>query len=154
MPAPLPSTDVAVWRRLSAQGALGPARMLAAIGLAGTLVAAVVIGALHLLPQTAGISPVTRTISEYALTDVGCAVHPGCALAVRRVAGDSRGVGAGGSGQAWVTGVLFGVLWSAALLAWSCFPSTTGRSGPARTGRSTGRPASSPLSACRWRCCC
>jgi hypothetical protein len=40
------------------------ARLLAAVGLAGAAVVVILIGVLHLLPATSGISPISRTISE------------------------------------------------------------------------------------------
>ncbi len=135
MPAPAPTTDVAVGRRLPEQGTLRPARMLAAIGLAGTLVSAVVIGSLHLLPQTAGISPVTRTISEYALTDVGWLFTLGVlslsagSLAIL-VASVLAGLARPGS-----PGILFGMLWSAALLAVVLFPKHNWAVGPSTNGQ-------------------
>ncbi|RIJ67797.1 DUF998 domain-containing protein [Nakamurella silvestris] len=47
------------------------ARRLATFGLTLVAVTLLAIGALHLLPQTSGISPVRRTISEYALSPLG-----------------------------------------------------------------------------------
>lgn len=135
MPAPAPSTDVAVGQRLSARRALGPARMLAAIGLAGTLVAALVIGALHLLPQTAGISPVTRTISEYALTDVRWLFT----LAVSSLSAGSLAILAAsvlaGLARPGSLGILLGALWSVALVAVVLFPKHSWAVGPSTTSQ-------------------
>ena len=44
---------------------------LAALGLVAITLTLVLVGALHLLPETSGISPVRRTISEYALSPLG-----------------------------------------------------------------------------------
>ena len=86
-----PATEVAVRSAIAptveSDREWGRARLLAAVGIGGAVLAAVVIGALHLLPGTADISPISRTISEYALTDSGWAFNLGVvALAIGSLA--------------------------------------------------------------------
>lgn len=111
------------------------ARSLAAAGIAGALLAVVLVGTLHLLRQTAGISPVRRTISEYALTDLGWAFNLGavalalgslCVFAALVVAGQARR----GS-----LGVALGIAWSAALLVVVMFPKHNWAIGPSTNGQ-------------------
>jgi hypothetical protein len=111
------------------------ARLLAAAGIAGTMLAIVLVGALHLVPGTASISPIGRTISEYALTDLGWAFNAGavalalgslCVFAALVVAGRARR----GS-----LGVALGVLWSAALLVVVMFPKHNWAIGPSTNGQ-------------------
>jgi hypothetical protein len=59
------------------------AARLAALGLIGPVVAATLVGALHVLPETADISPVRRTISEYALTESAWAFNLGVVALAR-----------------------------------------------------------------------
>ena len=64
-----------------------PARLLAYLGIGGALTAIILVGALHILPQTVGIDPVRRTISEYALSNIGWVFNVGVvALAVGSLA--------------------------------------------------------------------
>ena len=62
------SQDATTRPRAAVRAPTTAARPLAVIGLSGPLIAAVLVGALHVLPDTAAISPYSRTISEYALT--------------------------------------------------------------------------------------
>ena len=111
------------------------AHALAMLGLAGLGGAAILIGVLHLLPLTAGISPVRQTISEYALTEVGwmfnaaviaTAASSGaifCALLLTRQA-------------TWRSiGLLFGGLWVAGLLVIVAFPKHNWAIGPSMDGQ-------------------
>lgn len=110
-------------------------RILAATGICGALIAAVVVGALHLLPGTAEISPVSRTISEYALTDSGWAFNLGVvALAVGSLSVFASLVSAGHTAR-WSVGWLLGVLWTAALLAIVLFPKHNWAVGPSTNGQ-------------------
>ena len=89
-------------------------RLLAAAGIAGAAIVIVLVGVLHLLPETSGISPIARTISEYALTDVGWVFNLGVlALALGSLAVLAAIVRAGLARPAAV-GVWLGVAWSAA----------------------------------------
>src|SRR6478609_3412641 len=111
------------------------ARALEVIGVAGAMVAVVVVGALHVLPESAAISPVRRTISEYALTDLGWAFNIGaaalalgsvCILAALVVIGRARH----GS-----LGVALGMVWAAALLVVVLFPKHNWAVGPSTNGQ-------------------
>ena len=111
------------------------ARLLAAVGIGGAVLAAVVIGALHLLPGTADISPISRTISEYALTDSGWAFNLGVvALAIGSLAVFAALISAGHAVR-WSIGSVLGVLWAAALLVIVLFPKHNWAIGPSTNGQ-------------------
>ena len=110
-------------------------RLLAAVGIGGAVLAAVVIGALHLLPGTADISPISRTISEYALTDSGWAFNLGVvALAIGSLAVFAALISAGHTVR-WSIGSVLGVLWAAALLVIVLFPKHNWAIGPSTNGQ-------------------
>ncbi|MET0866188.1 MAG: DUF998 domain-containing protein [Nakamurella sp.] len=118
----------------SGQHSLRLARVLAGFGIAGALVAVIGVGTLHLLPQTADIDIVRRTISEYALTELGWVFNLGVAglaigslaiLASLVLAGRARG----GS-----LGIALGLIWSAALLVVMVFPKHNWAVGPSTNG--------------------
>lgn len=111
------------------------ARTLAAVGLAGPLLASTLVGALHVLPETAAISPVRRTISEYALTGGAWAFNLGVvALALGSVAVLIALVQAG-LARVGSAGFLLGLLWSAALLVVVVFPKHNWAVGPSTNGQ-------------------
>ncbi len=127
--------------RMLPAGSLRAARALAIAGIAAVVGAVLLVGALHFAPQTATISPVRRTISEYALTDAGWAFNLGAlALAVGSLAVVGALVvtraAAGRSG-----GALLASLWAAALLVIVLFPKHNWAVGPS-TGGSIHRVAS------------
>jgi len=118
----------------AAAAELRRARLLASVGIGGALVAAVLVGALHVLPGTAGISPVSRTISEYALTPSGWAFNLGVlALALGSLAVFAALVSAGRAVRRSV-GSLLGVLWAAALVVIVLFPKHNWAIGPSTNG--------------------
>jgi len=111
------------------------ARMLATLGLLGALTAAVLVGALHVLPETADISPVRSTISEYALTDAAWAFDVGTvALALGSLAVLAAVVRAG-LARAWSVGVGLGIAWVLALLTVVVFPKHNWAVGPSANGQ-------------------
>jgi len=75
MPA-TPGAAIDTRKRELDQVAVPLARLLAVVGLVGAAVVVALFVVLHFLPQTSGISPISRTISEYALTDVGHELIP------------------------------------------------------------------------------
>ena len=88
-----------------------------------------------MLPETAGIAPVARTISEYALTDVGWVFNLGVlALALGSLAMLAALVRAGLARPASV-GVWLGVAWSAALTVIVLFPKHNWAVGPSANGQ-------------------
>jgi hypothetical protein len=110
------------------------ARLFAVLGLGGAALAIVLVGALHLLPGTAQISPVQRTISEYALTDSGWAFNLGViALAAGSLAVLAALVSAGRAAR-WSAGTLLGAVWAAALVAIVLFPKHNWSVGPSTNG--------------------
>jgi len=111
------------------------ARLLAAAGIAGVAVVIVLVGVLHLLPETSAISPMIRTISEYALTDVGWVFNVGVlALALGSLAVLAAIVRAGLARPASI-GVWLGVAWSAALTVIVLFPKHNWAVGPSTNGQ-------------------
>ncbi|MEP6563259.1 MAG: DUF998 domain-containing protein [Nakamurella sp.] len=123
---------------LPSRGPHGPsrelARPLALFGIGGALVAIVGVGLLHVLPETAGVDQVRRTISEYALTELGWVFNLGvAALAVGSLAilvalvlaGRARGSS---------LGVALGAVWAAALLVVMVFPKHNWAVGPSTNG--------------------
>lgn len=111
------------------------ARSLAGAGIAGAALAVVLVGALHLMPETASISPVRRTISEYALTELGWAFNLGAiALALGSLSIFAALIVAGLARRGSL-GVVFGVVWSAALLIVVLFPKHNWAIGPSTNGQ-------------------
>ena len=108
-------------------------RLLAAAGIAGAAIVIVLVGMLHLLPETSGISPIARTISEYALTDVGWVFNLGV-LALGSLAVLAAIVRAGLARPASV-GVWLGVAWSVALTVIVLFPKHNWAVGPSANGQ-------------------
>lgn len=110
-------------------------RVLAAAGIGGAVIAAVLVGALHLLPGTSDISPVSRTISEYALTDSSWAFNLGVvALALGSLAVFAALISAGHAVR-WSLGSLLGMLWAAALVVIVLFPKHNWAVGPSTNGQ-------------------
>jgi hypothetical membrane protein len=119
----------------STAGSTSTPRLLAILGLLGPVAAASLVGALHVLPETSGISPVSRTISEYALTDAAWAFNVGViALAMGSLA---ILVAAAQAGLARVrsVGFVLGVAWVVALLTIVVFPKHNWAVGPSATGQ-------------------
>ncbi|WP_395728502.1 DUF998 domain-containing protein [Nakamurella sp.] len=111
------------------------AARLAALGLIGPVVAATLVGALHVLPETAGISPVNRTISEYGLSDEAWAFNSGVvALALGSLAILVAAVAAGAA-RASSIGFGLGVAWVVALLVVVVFPKHNWAVGPSTNGQ-------------------
>lgn len=110
-------------------------RVLAVAGIAGAAIVVVLVGALHVLPETAGISPVARTISEYALTDVGWVFNLGVlALALGSLA-VLAGIVRAGLARPAAVGIWLGVAWSAALTVIVLFPKHNWAVGPSAGGQ-------------------
>ena len=106
----------------SARSTSAAARLLSSISFAGVAVTLVIFAFLHLLPPTSQISPVHRTISEYALTSSAWAFN----LAVIALAGASVATFAAAVMVRRVralSGTTFaGLLWVAGLLTLVSFP--------------------------------
>ncbi|HEY5848808.1 MAG TPA: DUF998 domain-containing protein [Microlunatus sp.] len=118
-----------------ATGSVSNPRLLATLGLLGPLVAATLVGALHVLPQTAEISPVRRTISEYALTDTAWAFNLGVvALALGSLA-ILVAAALAGLGRVHSAGFVLGLAWVVALLAIVVFPKHNWAVGPSANGQ-------------------
>lgn len=112
-----------------------PEKLLAAVGLLGPLVGAALVGALHVLPATAGISPYSRTISEYALTGNGWAFNLGTvALAVGSLL-ILIALSRAGLARARSVEFSLGLLWVAALLTVVVFPKHNWAVGPSANGQ-------------------
>ena len=88
-------------------------------GVAGTVLIFVL---LHLLPPTSAISPVTRTISEYALTSAAWAFDLGVVLLVAASLAVLGGLAVVGRIRALSVATVFGTLWAAGLLTLVGFP--------------------------------
>ncbi|MGA6162168.1 DUF998 domain-containing protein [Amycolatopsis magusensis] len=106
----------------------------AVAGFAALATGIVLIALLHVLPGTAGISPVRRTISQYALTDSRWIFDLGVVLvaagsAVLLFALIRRGLLAPVSAAG-----VFGALWTASLLLIVAFPKTNWAIGPSLGG--------------------
>ena len=91
----------------------------ALVALTGTVV---VFAVLHLLPATRRISPVTRTISEYALTDVAWLFNLGVLMLVAASVAVFGGLALLGRVRALGVGTLFAALWVGGLLTLVSFP--------------------------------
>jgi hypothetical membrane protein len=110
------------------------ARLLAVLGFGGALTAVLGVGILHLLPQTAAADPVRRTISEYALTELGWVFNLGvAALALGSVAILASLVLTGRARRGSL-GVALGAVWSAALVLVMIFPKHNWAVGPSTNG--------------------
>jgi len=97
-------------------------RLLSTAALVGVATTAVIFGALHLLPPTSDISPVRRTISEYALTSSAWAFNVAVvALALATVAVLAGAVRLQRVPMVSVA-TLCGALWVAGLLTLVSFP--------------------------------
>jgi hypothetical protein len=109
-------------------------RALAALGLLGPLVAAALVGALHVLPETEAISPIRRTLSEYALTDTAWAFNVGVvALALGSLA-ILIATAAAGLSRVGSLGLVLGGAWVLGLLAVVVFPKHDWSVGPSTAG--------------------
>ena len=97
--------------------------------------AVVLVGVLHVLPETAGISPVRQTISEYALTDGGWMFNVAAIAMAARVAGRVRRPGADPADAGRSAGAVLGALWVAALLVIVLFPKHNWAIGPSADGQ-------------------
>lgn len=114
------------------------ARTLVAFGLAGVSVGTILIGLLHLLGPGAAISPISRTISEYALTSAAWAFN----TAVLTLAAGSAAVFAAAflavpvsRRDPWLgAGLLLGAVWVAGLLTVVLFPKHNWAVGPSAGG--------------------
>jgi len=130
-----PAAGVAAPQREPSHHDLRWARSLAIVGIGGALAAMVLVGALHLLPGTSEISPLRRTISEYALTDAGWAFNLGTvALALGSLAVLGALIRAGHADR-WSVGSLLGLLWALALLTIVLFPKHNWSVGPSTNGQ-------------------
>jgi uncharacterized protein DUF998 len=109
-------------------------RLLALAGMVAVAVTVVLIGALHVLPASAAISPYRRTISEYALTEHGTIFN----LAVLVLVAGSVSIMLALIGAGVVTarsgGMLALLAWTVALAAIVYFPKHNWAVGPSATG--------------------
>lgn len=111
------------------------ATQLATLGLIGPVVAATLVGALHVLPETARISPLSRTISEYGLSGAAWAFNVGVvALAVGSLAILVATVRAGLARMSSV-GFALGLAGVVALLLVVVFPKHNWAVGPSTEGQ-------------------
>lgn len=111
----------------------------ALVAVAGTVV---VFAVLHLLPATRRISPVTRTISEYALTDAAWLFNLGVLLLVSASVAVFGALALLGRVRALGIGTLFAALWVAGLLTLVSFPKHNWALGAASTSGQVHRLAS------------
>ncbi len=111
-----------------------PARPLAAAGTTAVLLGILAVAALHVLPPTAEISPVRRTISEYALHETAWVFNLGVlVLAVGSLAVSAALAYAGQLRVASVAGLGL-LLWSLGLAAVVYFPKHDWAVGPSLDG--------------------
>ena len=111
------------------------ARALAILGLAGLTAAAILIGVLPLLPQTAGISEIRQTISEYALTDVAWMFNA-AVIATAAASGAVLFALLLTRQATWRSiDLVFGGLWVAGLLVIVAFPKHNWAVGPSLDGQ-------------------
>ena len=111
------------------------ARALAILGLAGLTAAAFLIGVPHLLPQTAGISEIRQTISEYALTDVAWMFNA-AVIATAAASGAVLFALLLTRQATWRSiDLVFGGLWVAGLLVIVAFPKHNWAVGPSADGQ-------------------
>ena len=112
-----------------------PTRLLAWLGIGGALTAIVLVGALHVLPETARVDPIRRTISEYALSSIGWVFNIGVlALALGSLAIAAALVLAG-LARVGSLGIALVCVWSAALLVIMFFPKHNWAVGPSANGQ-------------------
>ncbi|BCJ75442.1 hypothetical protein CS0771_49860 [Catellatospora sp. IY07-71] len=110
------------------------ARPLAAAGIAAVLLGMLAVAALHVLPPTAEISPVRRTISEYALHETAWVFNLGVlVLALGSLAVSAALAYAGQVRIASVAGLGL-LLWSLGLAAVVYFPKHNWAVGPSLDG--------------------
>ncbi|MEV4411852.1 DUF998 domain-containing protein [Catellatospora sp. NPDC049609] len=110
------------------------ARPLAAAGIVAVLLGMAAVSALHVLPPTADISPVRRTISEYALHETAWVFNLGVlVLAAGSLAVSAALAYAGQVRLASVAGLGL-LLWSAGLAAVVYFPKHDWSVGPSLDG--------------------
>ena len=104
-------------------------------GVVGAAVAAILVGVLHLLPSSAEISPLRRTLSEYALTESGWMFN----LAVLALVLGSFGVLASlvlsGRTATRSAGFVLGAVWATALTVVVLFPKHNWSVGPSTGGQ-------------------
>jgi hypothetical membrane protein len=110
------------------------ARLLAVLGICGALAAVVGVGILHLLPTTAGVDPVRRTISEYALTELGWVFNFGVATLALGSLAILASLVLTGRARGGSMGVALGAMWAAALLLVMIFPKHNWAVGPSTNG--------------------
>lgn len=122
-PDPIPRQDAAA------------GHALAISGLAGLGGAAIMIGILHLLPETAGISSVRQTISEYALTEVGWMFNAAAVAAALSSLAVFFALLLTRQATWRSTGLLVGGLWVAGLLVIVAFPKHNWAIGPSANGQ-------------------
>jgi hypothetical protein len=119
-------------RRLAATAGRAAAALVPA-GIACAAGGAIIIGLLHLVPPTATISPMRRTISEYGLTDLAWAFNAGVlALAVGSAA-ILTAVALFRPGTR--AGLVAGALWVFGLLTVVAFPKHNWAVGPSVSGQ-------------------
>jgi hypothetical protein len=93
------------------------------------------VGALHVLPATADISPVRRTISEYALTDTAWAFNVGAITLALGSLAILIGIIRAGLARPGSAGTLLSVAWALALLTVVVFPKNNWAVGPSASGQ-------------------
>jgi hypothetical protein len=111
----------------------------ALVAIAGTVV---IFAALHLLPPTDRISPVTRTISEYALTSSAWAFNLGVLLLVAASVAVFSGLVVLGRVRMVGAATIFGALWAVGLLTLVSFPKHNWALGTVSTSGQVHRMAS------------
>ncbi|MET3805307.1 hypothetical protein ABIB25_002308 [Nakamurella sp. UYEF19] len=136
-----PDTHLTAQRR-GAVSALTFGRTYGTVGIVGIAATLVIFAGLHLLPPTSDISPIRRTISEYALTSSAWAFNLAVlCLAVASVAVLIAAVRRGRVGLV-SGGTIAGALWIAGLLTLIGFPKHNWAQGGPSTSGSIHRVAS------------